>query len=272
MKWLPDIQEFFPWTCMAKKKRLLREKLLTIVHSLKNKPTFDEEFIHQLSEILDCPVAFIAPYTTFISNAPNDAANFATLSKESLRSIDTFILRQQLSQTNPQLERIFTERRIGAVISLWKPPEHSWAAWLIFGENFSERFSTWRDRRLLKKFISEIKERYIKLIMEPALKLQERSAMIANLKRRTSQLERQKNELLDKSLASSGASQDPTSSDNVLDYHIDRYQRRILDVALRQSQGKVEAASQYLGMSNINLIRLMQRLGLNREAYIPKNQ
>lgn len=44
----------------------------------------------------------------------------------------------------------------------------------------------------------------------------------------------------------------------------------MLDITLRHSQGRMEVAARYLGLSNINLIRLMQRLDIDREAYLQK--
>lgn len=270
MRRLTDAWEFFPWTDKAKQKYLMQENLRAIISSLKNKSKLDEEFFNQLADILCCPVALITPYTTLISCAPYDAISFTAISRENLRLIDDFVMREQLAEANPQLERTFAECHIGAAMAVSKPSEISWSAWLIFGENFTGQFSVWRNRRLLKELIAAIREQFIKTIMEPSLKLHERSIMITNLKRRIGQLEHQKTESLDRSFSSSSSAQNIISSDNILDFHIDRYQRRMLDLALQQSQGKVETASRYLGMSNINLIRLMQRLDIKREVYLQK--
>ncbi len=272
MRWFLGTWKFLPWTYKAKQRRITQEKLCAVISSLKNKSALDEEFFNHLAEILCCPVALITPYTTLISHAPYDGINFATVSRENLRLIDAFVSSEQLSKTNPPLARTFSECHIGAVISLWKPVEISWSAWLIFGENFTEQLHIWRDRQLLKELMAAIRELYIKSTMEPTLKLHERSIMIANLKRRVGQLQHQKNESIDKSLTSSGLIQNPILSDNFLDLHIGRYQRRMLEVALQQSQGRAEVASHYLGMNNINLIRLMQRLSVDRETYLQKSE
>lgn len=98
---------------------------------------------------------------------------------------------------------------------------------------------------MLTELIAAIKEQYIKLIAEPTLKLQERSAMITHLKHRISQFERQKTEsegiITTPNLIQAAIPTSP-NSENILQAYIDRYHRRMLDIALKQSRGKAEVA------------------------------
>lgn len=223
--------------------------------------TISTDTLTQIAINYQCPVVMIGPHQVISSSEPFTTSRIIDISKESLRMVNKIVT---VDGANPLISQKLAEHGIEAIYQLWIPPNPAWGAWLIFGEGFRRRCFSRSDYYQLITLLDPLRRLYIDEITNHQIASKEREAQISNMKRRISVLRSKHEEPQNKEVSqyslSSVVKREP--NENLLTTLIYRYQRRMINIALTVSHGKLEAAAHYLKMNYINLVRLKQKINV----------
>ena len=296
-----DIAFFIPGSKARRGKKALYAGIRTTVAQFANLPSLDEA-LARVAELLRCPVALVGGYRPMLVHAGEGSLQIAQFPHEELPKIDRVLVVHEIAESMPRTHQLMRQFGIGAIVPFY-PYSRTSTTWMLLGDSFNDTVYTPLDFKNVEQLFDGLKELFLdKLfaihseigkVQQQARTAEERRQEIEKnldtvreenaLLRDTNFRLLRENHVVRQALDSRPRPNKPapvlklapklaTDWSKTLREQLEQSEARLIEEALRQSNGNKSEAARLLGIRPNTLHYKLERFGLTAPKAKPLDE
>jgi hypothetical protein len=154
-----DIEFYIPGSAVRARKTALYRRLQATVAELADLGSADEA-LSRVADIFKCPVALVGGWRPVLAHAGDGSLEIAQFPGEPLEKIDRIVVANEIETAMPELHRVMQQFRVAA-IAPFHPRSRTAVSFLLLGESFSNTVYTPLDFKKVERLFDRLGEFFL---------------------------------------------------------------------------------------------------------------